>query len=217
MDRPIRILLTEDHDVMRSALRSLLDSNEEFTVVGEAGNGREMMGLIESAAPDVVIMDINMPELNGIEATRQLCTKYPHVKVLGLSVHMKGRMVSEILNAGASGYVPKSSAAQELLTAIRTVMTGKMYVSPEVLGDFVETRTRAATGESAFTKLTEREREVLQLLAEGNSTKEIADKLCLSIPTIHTHRQHIMQKLKARGIADLVRYAIQEGIISSDY
>lgn len=216
MDRPIRILLTEDHEVMRAALRSLLDSNPEFTVVGEAGNGREMMGLIGKTAPDVVVMDINMPELNGIDATRQLTAQFPHVKVLGLSIHVKGRMVSEILKAGALGYVPKSSAAAELIGAISTIMQGKMYVSPEVLGDLVEARTRAASGKDAFAKLTEREREVLQLLAEGHSTKEIADKLCLSVPTVHTHRQHLMRKVSARSVADLVRYAIREGIISAD-
>jgi DNA-binding NarL/FixJ family response regulator len=216
MNRPIRILLTEDHAVMRAALRSLLDANKEITVVGEADNGRQMMGLIESTAPDVVVMDINMPELNGIEATRQLCARNPHIKVLGLSLHVSGRMVSEMLNAGARGYVPKSSAAGELLEAIRTIMRGKMYVSPDVLEGLVEARTRMASGENAFAKLTEREREVLQLLAEGYPTKQVAELLCLSVPTTHTHRQHIMQKLNARSIVDLVRYAIREGIISSD-
>ncbi|MDF7798672.1 response regulator transcription factor [Pontiellaceae bacterium B1224] len=216
MNKQIRILLVEDHEVMRAALCSLLNAHEEFAVVGEADNGRELLGMVEKAAPDVVIMDINLPELNGIEATRQLVARFPHIKVLGLSIHLRGRMVSEILKAGAHGYVPKSSAAGELIAAINAIMAGKMYVSPEVLADLVETRTRAATGETAFVKLTEREREVLQLLAEGDSSKEIADKLCLSLPTIHTHRQHMMQKLGARGVADLVRYAIREGIISSD-
>jgi two-component system response regulator NreC len=216
MSRQIRILLADDHEVMRSALRSLLDSCEDLLVVGEAGNGREVMGLIEKGAPDVVVMDINMPELNGIEATRQICASYPNIQVLGLSIHVKGRMVSEILNAGARGYVPKSSAASELLAAIHTVMAGKMYISPEVLGDFVESRNRDSSGENAFTALTEREREVLQLLAEGYPTKEVADKLCIGVPTVHTHRQHLMQKLNARSIADLVRYAIREGIISTD-
>lgn len=217
MNRPIRILLVEDHAVMRAALRSLLDSNEEITVVGEASNGREMMGLIDKSTPDVVLMDVNMPELNGIEATRQLCAQNPDIKVLGLSLHVKGRMVSEMLNAGARGYVPKSSAASELLEAIHSVVAGKMYVSPEVLEDFVEAHSRSASLETAFTKLTEREREVLQLLAEGYPTKEVAQKLSLSIPTTHTHRQHLMQKLEARSIADLVRYAIREGIISTDF
>ncbi len=216
MNRNIRILLADDHEVMRSALRLLLDSREEFTVVGEAGNGREVLGMVESAVPDVVVMDINMPELNGIEATRQLRAAYPQVRVLGLSIHMKGRMVSEMLSAGARGYVPKNSAASELLEAIHTVMTGKMYISPEVLGGFLESQNRADTAENAFTALTEREREVLQLLAEGYPTREVADKLCLGLPTVHTHRQHLMQKLNARSVADLVHYAIREGIIASD-
>jgi DNA-binding NarL/FixJ family response regulator len=201
---------------MRSALRLLLDSREQFVVVGEASTGRDVLGLIESTEPDVVVMDINMPELNGIEATRQLSASYPHVKVMGLSIHMKGRMVSEMLSAGARGYVSKNCAASELLEAIETVMTGKMYISPEVLGEFLESRNKADSNASAFTSLTEREREVLQLLAEGYPTKEVADKLCLGVPTVHTHRQHLMQKLNARTIADLVRYAIREGIISSD-
>ena len=216
MNKQIRILLAEDHDVMREALRFLLDAREEFTVVGEADDGRQVMAVAEKTAPDVVVMDINMPELNGIEATRQLIDRFPHIKVLGLSIHTKGRMVSEMLKAGAHGYVPKNSAATELISAIRTVMAGKMYVSPEVLGGLVETRSQGASGASAFEKLTEREREVLQLLAEGYATKEVAHKLCLSVPTIHTHRQHIMQKLNVRSIADLVRYAIREGITTSD-
>ncbi len=216
MIRKIRILLADDHEVMRSALRSLLDSREDLIVVAEAGNGREVMGLIEASAPDVVVMDINMPELNGIEATRQLSANYPDIKVLGLSIHVKGRMVSEMLTAGACGYVPKNCAASELLEAIHTVMTGKMYVSPEVLGDFLESRNRDTPSGNAFTTLTEREREVLQLLAEGYLTKEVAAKLNLGLPTVHTHRQHLMQKLHARSIADLVHYAIREGIISSD-
>lgn len=216
MIRKIKILLADDHEVMRSALRSLLDSREEFTVVAEAGNGREVLGLVEQHEPDVVVMDINMPELNGIEATRQLCTSYPNIRVLGLSIHVKGRMVSEMLNAGARGYVPKNSAASELLQAIHTVMTGKMYISPEVLGDFVDSRSRAVSAENPFTALTEREREVLQLLAEGYPTKQVAEKLGLGVPTVHTHRQHLMQKLNARSIADLVLYAIREGIISAD-
>jgi DNA-binding NarL/FixJ family response regulator len=216
MRREIRILLVDDHEVMRAALRSLLDACEAFKVVGEAANGREIMGLIDRFEPDVVVMDINMPELNGIDATRQLRARAPNTKVLGLSVHTKGRMVSEMLNAGARGYVSKRSAASELLEAIRTVMSGKMYISPEVLGDFVECQNGQVTGKAGLAKLTEREREVLQLLAEGSTVKEVAAKLCLSVPTIHTHRQHIMQKLNARNIADLVHFAIREGIVSPD-
>ncbi len=215
MDKQTRILLAEDHSVMRAALRSLLDSHAEFSVIAEASNGREVLALAETLAPDVVVMDVNMPELNGVEATRQLRARFPRVKVLGLSIHMKGRVVAAMLEAGARGYVPKNSAASELLEAIRTVMKGKMYVSPNVMDGLVESGMGAAAG-GAFKTLTEREREVLQLLAEGHSCKEIADKLGLSVPTIHTHRQHVMQKTGARGIADLVRYAIREGISSPE-
>ena len=216
MGSKIRIMLADDHEVMRSALRSLLDSRDDLVVVAEAGTGREVLSQIEDTMPDVVVMDINMPELNGIETTRQLCASYPQVRVLGLSIHANGRMVSEMLNAGASGYVPKNCAASELLEAIHLVRAGKMYVSPEVLGDFVVSRSREGSQENAFAALTEREREVLQLLAEGFPTKEVAEKLSLGVPTVHTHRQHLMQKLNARSVADLVRYAIREGIVSSD-
>lgn len=215
--KQIRLLLVEDHTVMREALQSLLDSHSEFVVVGEASKGHEVLMLAEKTAPDVVVMDINIPELNGIDATRQLVARFPHIRILGLSINVQGRMVSEMLKAGARGYVPKSCAARELLDAIRTVYAGKMYVSPEVLGDVVDSQLKSPQPESgAFITLTEREREVLQLIAEGHSTKEVGDLLCLSTPTIHSHRQHIMQKLNARSIADLVRYAIREGIISME-
>lgn len=215
MGKQIRLLLAEDHEVMREALRSLLDNDPDFVVVGEAKDGRETLAMTEKTAPDVVVMDINLPELNGIEATRQLCDRYPHVKVLGLSVHETGRVVAEMLDAGASGYLPKTSAARELLDAIKTIMAGNMYVSPAVLGALMNAQKSGSHTDSAFARLTDREREVLQLLAEGYSTKEVADKLCLSVPTVHTHRQHILQKLNARGVADLVRYAIREGIVTS--
>ncbi|HKL22913.1 MAG TPA: response regulator transcription factor [Tichowtungia sp.] len=216
MNRSVRILLVDDHDVMRAALRSLLEGQNQLTVVGEAANGRAALTMAEKTAPDIVVMDINMPELNGIDATRQLAALYPRLKIIGLSIHLNGRMVSEMIEANAAGYVSKSSAAQDLINAIHAVMNGKMYVSPEVLSDFVQIRSRIATGQSVFVKLTEREREVLQLLAEGDSTKEVACKLCLSIPTVHTHRQHIMEKLDTHSIADLVRYAIREGLTSAD-
>ena len=186
--------------------------------MGEACNGRELLDLVNKGAPDVVVMDINMPELNGIETTRQLCARFPHVKIIGLSVHTNGRIVTEMLKAGAAGYVTKTSAAQELLIAIRAVMKGQVYVCPEVLGNVMGVRHHASPGGEggAFAKLTDREREVLQLLAEGDSTKEIADKLNLSVPTVHTHRQHIMQKTGTRSVVDLVHYAIREGLISAE-
>ena len=218
MTRPIRLMLVEDHTVMREALHSLLESKEDLLVVGEASSGREALSIAEQTAPDVIILDINIPELNGIDVTRQLTNRSPQAKILGLSVHEKGRMVTEMIKAGASGYVPKSCASRELLDGIRTVASGKMYISPQVLGDVVESRMRPPSDDedNIFSALSEREREVLQLIAEGYSTKEIGDVLCLSVPTIHTHRQNIMKKLNARSIADLVRYAIREGIVSSD-
>lgn len=216
MEKQIRLLLAEDHEVMREALRSLLENDPDFEVVGESRDGREALSLAISVEPDVVIMDINLPELNGIEATRRLHEVSPQIKVIALSVHEQGRMVMEMLNAGAVGYLPKTSAARELIDAIKTVMKGKLYVSSSVLGGLMDVQRLAGNPDSAFAKLTDREREVLQLLAEGYSTKEVADKLDLSVPTVHTHRQHLLQKLNARGVADLVRYAIREGITSSE-
>ncbi len=215
MDRKIRLVLAEDHEVMREALHSLLAAKEAFEVVGEACNGREVLDQVAATAPDVVVMDINMPELNGIDACRQLISEYPQLNVIGLSVHETGRMVMEMLSAGASGYLPKTSASKELVEAIQTVMKGKIYVSPSVLGSLMDAQRMAKDPENAFAILTAREREVLQLLAEGYATKEVAAKLKLSTPTVHTHRQHLMQKIEARGVADLVRYAIREGITSS--
>lgn len=218
MNNPIRLLLVEDHTVMREALHCLLDANNDMLVIGEASSGREALHLAEKYAPDVVILDINIPELNGIDVTRQLTARVPNTRILGLSVHERGRLVSEMIKAGASGYVPKSSAARELLDGIRTVAAGKMYISPEVLGEVVEVQLAPESGKKGgvFSALTEREREVLQLIAEGYSTKEIGAKLCLSVQTIHTHRQHLMKKLNVRSMADLVRYAIREGIVSPD-
>lgn len=216
MGNQIRLLLAEDHEVMREALRSLLENNPDFEVVGEARDGREVLELARSTDPDVVVMDINLPELNGIDATRQLLAEDPQIKVIGLSVHETGRMVMEMLNAGALGYLPKTSAAYELMDAIQSVVDHKVYVSPAVLNNLTDAQRLAAHPNDAFSVLTDREREVLQLLSEGYATKEVADKLGLSVPTVHTHRQHLMQKLDARGVADLVRYAIREGITTPE-
>ncbi|MBN2163659.1 MAG: response regulator transcription factor [Pontiellaceae bacterium] len=216
MEKQIKLLLAEDHEIMREALRSLLDEHDEYVVVAEAQNGREAIALAASTRPDVIVMDINLPELNGIEATRRLHEDFPNMHIIGLSVHEKGRMVMEMMNAGARGYLPKTSAARELIDAINTVMEGKVYVSSSVLSGLMDAQRMSSHPDDAFARLTEREREVLQLLAEGYATKEVADKLDLSVPTVHTHRQHLLQKLDARGVADLVRYAIREGITSTE-
>ena len=216
MSSQVTLLLAEDHEIMRDALRSLLDEHGGYVVVAEAENGREAITLVAKEMPDVVVMDINLPELNGIEATRKLCEDYPDIRIIGLSVHERGRMVMEMMNAGAKGYLPKTSAAKELIEAIDAVMRGETYVSASVVSGMMEAMQSDAVSDDAFVKLTEREREVLQLLAEGYITKQVADKLDLSVPTVHTHRQHLMQKIRARGIADLVRYAIREGITTSN-
>lgn len=218
MSAPIRIVLAEDHAIVREGLRSLLESQEGIAIVGEAEDGRQALQLIRQTSPDVVVMDINMPELNGIEATRQILTIHPDGKVIGLSVHVQAQFVSEMIRAGATGYVPKKSAARELLTAIHTVMAGNMYISPEVTEQVMERHVRRPPPQSAtaFSKLTGREREVLQLLAEGKTVKETASILCLSVPTVHTHRQSIMRKLNHHSIAELTKYAIRQGLTSLD-
>jgi DNA-binding NarL/FixJ family response regulator len=219
MKTPVRIVLAEDHEVVRDAFRLLLQSKEGLVVVGEARTGREAVDLVRTTAPHVVVMDVNLPELNGIEAARQIHADAPGVQIIGLSVHTQGAMISEMLKAGARAYLPKRCASRELFDAIRAVLDGKIYLSPEVTEDLLhDERQRVMPGQklSAFSRLTDREKEVLQLLAEGFPSKEIATMLGVSTTTIHTHRQHLLEKLNARTVADLTRYAIREGLASLD-
>lgn len=211
MNSPIRILLVEDHDIVREGLRSLIEARPDHVVVAEAATGREALALAQTTSPQVAIMDINLPELNGIETTRQLTAAHPRVKVIGLSVHTGGRLVHEMLAAGAAAYLPKSCAARELFAAIESVMKGRMYVSPAI--------QEAAPGSASdpMASLSGRERQVLQMLAEGRSTKEVARLLGLVTATVHTHRQNIMRKLRCRSIADITRLAIREGVTSLDF
>lgn len=210
----IRIILADDHTIVRSGLRSMIDKEADIQVVAEADNGRATVRSALELAPDVVIMDIAMPELNGIEATRQIVAALPGTKVIALSMHADKRYVMEMLKAGASGYLLKDNAYEELASAIRTVLGNRTYLSQQVadvvIGDYVQL-ARMADG-SAFSLLSVREREVLQLLAEGNSTAQIADRLCISVKTVETYRQHIMEKLNIRSIAELTKYAIREGL-----
>lgn len=211
-----RVLLADDHKIVRDGLHSLLEENPDIQVVGEAEDGREAVQLVRKLTPDVVIMDIAMPDLNGIEATRQVAAEHPHVKIIALSMHSDKRFVSEMLKAGASAYLLKDSAFEELITAIQTVQENKIYISPGIAGAVVETlKLRPGKPESSvFSLLTDREREVLQLIAEGKNTKEIASFLHLSIKTVETHRLNIMTKLDMHSIADLTKYAIREGLTS---
>jgi DNA-binding NarL/FixJ family response regulator len=211
-----RILLADDHKIMREGLRSLLDKQQSIEVVGEAEEGRTTVRLVTDLSPDVVIMDIEMASLNGIEATRQIVAKTPEVKVIALSVHSDRRFITEMLKAGASGYVLKDCSFEELVQAIRAVMANRIYLSPgiadKVIKDYVRFLPR--TDFSVFSILTEREREVLQLIAEGKSTKKTALSLHVSVKTVETHRKRIMDKLDIHSIAELTKYAIREGLTS---
>lgn len=188
-----------------------------MAVIGETDNGQDAVALAKKTGPHVVIMDVAMPGLNGIEATRRIVHDNPRARVVALSAHLERRFVTEMLKAGASGYVLKQSASDELIRAIKEVIEGKTYLSPSVTQAVVEAYVRSAVRSDvvpAFDVLTEREREVLQLTAEGRSTKEIAGHMGVSVKTVETHRHNLMQKLDLRSIADLTRYAIREGVTS---
>jgi DNA-binding NarL/FixJ family response regulator len=211
-----RVLLADDHKILRQGLRTLLEQEKDIQIVGEADTGRSSVELAGELAPDVVIMDVAMPDLNGIDATRRIADVKPRTRVLALSMHSDGRYVRGMLQAGARGYILKDCAAEELTHAIRTVMAGQVYVSPGVTGTIVNDYVRQLTAADQPATLTPREREVLQLLAEGGSTANIAAGLNLSVKTIETHRKRIMDKLDLRSIAELTKYAIREGITTVD-
>jgi len=216
MAAEIRVLIADDHAIFRQGLRAILEGEEDVTVIGEAGNGRDAAAMALELEPDLVIMDIAMPLLNGVEATRQIVKARPGIKVLALSMHHDEKYVFQVLKAGASGYVVKEAAASELLTAIRSVNSGNPFFSPAIsrrimdsyLKDEDEKKPRAGTG-----KLTERENEVLQLIAEGYTNNEIAKFMNISVKTVETHRAHIMGKLDIHDLAGLIKYAINKGII----
>jgi len=212
----IRILLADDHKITRQGLRSLLEKQQDMEVVAEAENGRLAVRLAGEIAPDVVIMDLTMPDLNGVEATRQIVADSPDVKVIALSMHSDSLFVTEMLKSGAAGYLLKDCAFEELAKAIRIVLEGKTYLSPSISGVVVEDYIHrlAQTDFAGFEVLTDREREVLQLMAEGHSTKQIATKLHISVKTVETHRRQIMSKLNIHTIAELTKYAIRKGLTS---
>jgi DNA-binding NarL/FixJ family response regulator len=209
-----RVLLADDHGIFLAGLRRLLEQQGDLDVVGVALDGREAVRLAEELRPDVVVMDVTMPGLNGVEATRLIRERVPGARVIALSMHADRAFVMGMLQAGASGYLSKDSAADELVTAIRVVQDGKSYLSPQVTQVVVEnslSRQPARGGESR-PLLSNREREVLQLIAEGKSTREIAMFLQLGEKTVETYRRRIMGKLDLRSLAELVKYAIREGL-----
>ena len=211
-----KIILADDHKIIREGLRSLLEKQDDMEVIAEADNGLTTVNLVQKLHPDVVIMDIGMPEMNGIDATTKITTEFKGVQVIALSMHSDRRFVMQMLKAGATGYLLKDSAFEELVTAIHTVMRRQHYLSQKITDVIVEEclQNLPKNETNVFTVLTPREREVLQLIAEGKSTKQIASVLNVSVKTIETHRQQIMDKLNIHSVAELTKYAIREGITS---
>lgn len=213
-----RIILADDHTIVRHGLSKLLEQEEDIEIVAETRDGRSTVELARELSPDLLIMDIGMPDLNGIDATRQILRESPKVKILALSMHSSKNFVIEMLKAGASGYLLKECALEELITAVRAVMAGKTYLSPSITDVVVENYVRCSSdGKStAFSVLSQREREVLQLMTEGKTTKQVARCLHISPKTVEGHRLRIMDKLNIDNIAQLTKYAIQEGLTSPE-
>src|SRR5271169_4533077 len=213
---PIRILIADDHTIIRSGLRLLLEQQPDFKVIAEANDGREAVQLISKHHPDVAILDIGMPQLNGIEATRQIVAENPEAQVLILSMHSDEGYVLRALKAGARAYILKNSAEADLIRAVRSVADGKSFFSPVIskmlLEDYVR-QVREKQVEDSYDLLTPREREILQLLAEGRTNKEVATVLGVSFHTVETHRGNILEKLNLHGIPELILYAVRKGII----
>jgi DNA-binding NarL/FixJ family response regulator len=213
----IRVLLADDHAIVREGLRMVLAAHPNIEVLGEASDGREALDLTETLHPDIVVMDIAMPNLNGLEATRQIKHRSPEVRVVILTMHENQEYFVQIVKAGATGCVLKRSAGTELVTAIEAAARGESYFSPAIATVVMEDYRRLLTQPaSELSPLTEREREVLQLVAEGRTNREIADLLTVSIKTVQAHRSNIMEKLGAHDRTDLVKYAIRVGMISPE-
>jgi DNA-binding NarL/FixJ family response regulator len=215
--RKIRILLADDHQLMRSGVRLMLEREADFAVVGEASDGREAVAQAKSLKPEVVVMDIGMPNLNGIEAAHQMTQDNPELAIVMVSMHSDETYVLRALKAGARGYLLKDSAEADLIKAVHVVAGGKSFFSPAVsrllLDDYVRKLKRSGT-EDAYDLLTPREREILQLIAEGKSNKDIANLLELSVYTIESHRENLMKKLNLKGLPELILYAVRRGIIA---
>jgi len=209
----IRVLLVDDHELMREGLRAILERESDIEVVGEASSGREAVAKADSLGPDVVIMDVAMKDMNGIEATRQIHAAHGGVKVVALSSYSDRRYVSAILTAGASAYVLKANAYDNLRRAVDAVIQGKSYLCPEVAGAVIDVATASRLPDSsAYSLLGPREREVLQLLAEGLTSPQIAKRLHVSTSTVESHRRNLMGKLGIHSVAELTKYAIREGL-----
>jgi two-component system NarL family response regulator len=207
-----RILLVDDHELMREGLRSIIEREEDVEIVGEASSGREAVSLARSLAPDVVVMDVGMKDLNGIDATRQIRHEFPKIQVIALSSHSDSRYVSAILDAGACGYLLKANAYADLRKALQAARQGKSYLCAEVTKGVVDASLHGPQSHAEPSVLSEREREVLQLLAEGLTSPQIGKRLFIATSTVETHRRSIMRKLEIHSVADLTKWAIREGL-----
>jgi two-component system response regulator NreC len=212
----IKIMLVDDHEIVRAGLRMLLSSHTDIEIIAEAENGQQALQLCQKNPPDVVIMDITMPGLSGLEVTRQIKQHCPNTAVLALTIHEGEQYFFEMLNAGASGYVPKRAAPKDLVDAIRSVYSGEVYLHPSVakalVTDYLQ-RVQMGWERASYDGLTEREQQVLKMIAEGLMNKEIAEKLSISVRTVERHRENIMAKLNLHSRAELVRYAVDKGLI----
>jgi len=207
-----RIIIADDHSLFRHGLKAIIEKSTKLEVVMEAANGKEALEGCKKYNPDLVIMDVTMPLMNGIEATRKIIKECENIKILALSAHVDRKFISEILSAGASGYLHKNCNQQQLLDALEQLSNGNMYICPDITGIVVQDFVQNIKDNHEPQHLTSREYEVLQLVAEGHSTKEIAENLHLSVKTIETHRMHIMEKVNVTSVAALTKYAIREGI-----
>lgn len=214
----IRVLVADDHTIMREGVRLLLEAQPDIEVVGEAADGRQVLDLANQLHPDLVVMDIQMPNLSGLEATRKIKQDFPQVRILVLTMYESDDYFFQMLNAGASGYVVKKAASSDLIAAIRAVNRGGVFLYPSVAGQLVSDylmRVKSGEEQSSYGGLTERERQVVKLIAEGYTNQAIADKLAISSNTVQTHRTRIMQRLKLHGRAELIQYAIRKGLLDN--
>lgn len=212
----IKLILADDHKLMREGIKSLLEKHADLQIVGEAENGLDIIKLANEAVPDIIIMDISMPNLNGIEASRQIRAEHPEIKIIILTMHTDRRFIAEVIKAGCMGYLIKDCAFDELVNAIHSVMNGKMYISNSLSGIMVKEYIDKIYFEEVnmLARLTEKERIVLRLIAEGKNVKEAAIELGVSTKTVETHRNNILKKLDLSSVTELVKFAIKEGIIN---
>ncbi len=215
MDK-IRVLVVDDHAIMRDGIRALLDIYDEVEIIGEASEGKEAIEKTRELLPDVIVMDIAMPGMDGLEATRRITKKNPKVKVLVLTQYDNKEYILSTIKAGAAGYVPKRAVSSELISAIRAVYKGESFLYPSAAAALIEDYLRQAEGEEPYDRLTAREREILKLIAEGHTSREIAEMLFISLKTVLGHRTRIMEKLDLHNRTELIKYAMRKGLVSMD-